>query len=65
MKVDEYQTVLDEFTINPRFGEVAMGCIVYDPDEGVIIGDYPFPSEWMNIETDLTENVFGYSNFLK
>ena len=45
MKADEYQKVLDEFSENPRFSEVFMGCIVYNPDEGVIIGDYPFPAE--------------------
>ena len=45
MKVDEYQKVLDEFTVNTHITDVLMGCVVYDIDEGVIIGDYPFPSE--------------------
>ena len=45
MRVNEYQKVLDEFVTIPTVAKVAMGCIVYDPDEGVIIGKYPFPEE--------------------
>jgi hypothetical protein len=45
MRVNEYQQVFDEFTVNPRFEAVIMGCIKYDIDEGVVIGDYPFPAE--------------------
>ena len=45
MRVNEYQQVYDEFTVNPRFSAVIMGCVVYDIDEGVIIGEYPFPAE--------------------
>ena len=45
MRVNEFQKVLDEFVTVPTVAEVAMGCVVYDPDEGVIIGKYPFPEE--------------------
>ena len=45
MRVNEYQKVLDEFVTIPTVAEVVMGCIEYDPDEGVIVGKYPFPEE--------------------
>ena len=43
MRVNEYQKVLDEFTVNTHITDVVMGCVVYNIDEGVIIGEYPFP----------------------